>query len=255
MQHGTYSTDRRWWWDGRVWRPVGPAPVTGPPGLFWFFRTPGWARPFLLTACIALLPFVGQMVLYGWYLAARDNLRAGWRVLPRAGFEHLERGARPWLVGLVYGICTVPVYILLGGGLVVGIVERLWVAVAAIVFLLVLYWLGVALLFGFLSAAMFDVTDAGGIGAGLHPLRLWAAAMEDPRSSWRVFGALLLGWLIYLGIAVVTLPVLAFVPFGTLALNLLLPGVMLMAAPAQADFRARTGVRATAVAGPAAGPS
>jgi hypothetical protein len=204
--------------------------------MFWFFRAPGWFRPFLVTGCILMLPIVGQIVLYGWYLAARDNLRAGWQVLPRPGFEYLERGARPWLAALVYALYALPGFVLLVTGLVVAIVDRSGVAIAVLAILLVLYWAAWTLLFGFLNAALFDVADTHGIGAAIHPGRLWAAARADSRSSWRVFLALFLGGLIYLGITVVTLPLLIFIPFGSLLLNCLVPAVYLMAAPAQAEF-------------------
>jgi hypothetical protein len=205
--------------------------------MFWFFGTPGWAGPFFLTGCILMIPVVGQMVLLGWYMAARDNLRRGWRVLPRAGFDHLERGARLWVAALVYVAYALPVFVLLIAGLVAAIAVHASVAIALLVVLLLAYWLAFGLVVGFMDAALYDLADAHGIGAIADPRRVWAAARADAHTSWRVFGALLLGSLISLGIAIVTLPILVFIPFGSLLLNLVTPGVYLMAVPAQADFR------------------
>lgn len=248
MQPPQYSPDGRWWWDGTTWRPVPPTPptpprVTEPPGMFWFLRSPGWFSPFFVTGCITLLPFVGQIVLNGWYLAARDNLRAGWLLLPRAGFQYLERGLAPWVVTLVYGLYSLPVFFLLSLGLAAAIGQESGVAVALLASVLVLFTLAYLLTLGFVSGALFDLADAQGILAAIDPRRLWAAATADTRQSWRVFGALFLGAVIYLAITIVALPILIFIPFGGLALNLLLPGVYLMAAPAQADFNRVTDPR------------
>src|SRR5262245_40488149 len=193
MQGGTYSPDGRWWWDGRAWRPVEPLPPSGPPGLFWFFTTPGWAGPFFLTGLILMLPFVGQMVALGWYLAARDNLRRGWRALPPAGFDYLDRGLRPWVAGLLYGLYALPLFVLLAAGLVVAIVAQAPAAIAALAILLVVWWLTYSVALGFMSAAIYDLSDARGIAAAAHPGRVWAAARADSRNSWRVFGAFFLG--------------------------------------------------------------
>ena len=236
MQQGQYSPDGRWWWDGASWRPVAPPggpPTGGRPGLFWFFSAPGWAGPFFLTGLILFLPVVGQMVLLGWYLAARDTLRSGWRLVPPAGFQHLERGVAPWVASLVYGLYLLPVYLLLGAGLVVAAVNQSGAAIALLAVVLGLFWLASTVTVGFLSGALFDVADAEGIGAAIDPRRVWAAATADARTSWRVFGALVLGGFVYLAVAV---PISFFVPFGALILTLGVPGIYLMAAPAQADL-------------------
>ena len=249
MQPGTYSPDGRWWWDGRAWQPAGQRPPAGAPGLFWFLRVPGWAGPFFLNGLISLIPVVGQMVVLGWYLAVRDNLRRGWLALPRASFDYLERGARPWVAVLLYSLYALPVFILVVAGLVAAIVSQRAIAIVLVALLLAACYLAYVLVFGFMAAAIYDLSDAAGIGAAAHPGRVWAAARADARSSWRVFGAFLLGGLILLGAAVVLSPVLFFVPFGSLALYLFFPGVYLMAAPAQADFRGQA-VPAAAVPGP-----
>jgi hypothetical protein len=237
VQPVTYSSDGQWWWDGQAWRAVEHRPLTHPPGLFWFFRTPGWGGPFILNGLILLIPVVGQMVGLGWYLATRDNLRRGWLAVPRASFDYLQRGLRPWVVALLYTLYALPGLVLLTVGLLVAIVSQRPVAIAVTAAALVAYYLAYVVAVGFMAAAMYDLSDALGISAAADPRRVWAAARADSRNSWRVFGAFFLGGLIVFGASIVTLPVLVFVPFGTMLVYLVLPGVYLMAAPAQADFR------------------
>jgi hypothetical protein len=238
-----YSPDGRWWWDGSTWRPVTPpgSPQNGgPPGMFWFFNAPGWAGPFFLTGLISLIPIVGQMVVFGWYLAVRDTLRAGYRVLPPAGFQYLERGVAPWVASLVYALYFLPVYLVLGVGLLIAIANQSGVATVLAGAVLGLFWLAYTVTFLFLTGALFDLADSRGIGEAIRPAVLWRTATADTRASWRVFTALLVGGLCALAIGLV----LVFVPFGGFALGFVGPGVYLMAAPAQADFN-RPAVAAT----------
>ena len=69
-----FSPDGYWWWDGRRWvalyRPERQAE------LFWWTETPDWFQRVVLTGLIGLIPFVGAMVLYGWFLSLRDHLLA-----------------------------------------------------------------------------------------------------------------------------------------------------------------------------------
>jgi len=254
MRPERYSSDGRWWWDGRAWWPAVYQANTGPPGLFWFFQAPGWTGPFFLMGLLLLLPIVGQMVALGWYLAARDNLRHGWRVLPRASFDHLERGARLWVVGVLYGLYALPLFLLLAAALVVAIVAGSAAAIALLACLLALSWLAVSVTTGFLAAAIYDLADAGGIACAAHPGRVWSAARADARNSWRVYGAFFLGGLVTFGLFIVTLPVLIFIPFGVVLVAFAVPGVYLMAAPAQADFAGATNVGRGGRMEPAAPP-
>lgn len=215
-----------WYWDGGAWRWTVP-PRAERPGLFWFFEAPDWVGAFLLTALIGFIPIVGAMVMLGWYLAARDNLRAGYWIVPPAGFRYLDRGAGVWVAQFVYGAVQLVVELALVILVVFAVVLG---APAAVVVLLALalagVWLLGTLLIGFLSAGIIAVADRHGMGAALTPGRVWAAAGSNAAASWRVFGAYVLGFLIAYGVGVV-------VPFG---LALVLPAAFLMAAPGQAVF-------------------
>src|SRR5581483_10251686 len=56
-----------------------------------------------------IIPIVGQMALFGWMLAALDNLRAGRQELPPAGFSFIGRGVNLFVVYLVYVLALVVV--------------------------------------------------------------------------------------------------------------------------------------------------
>src|SRR5438874_4756959 len=64
----------------------------------------------IVQGLIYLIPIVGWLALYGWMLAALDNLRQGRRELPPAGFGHLGRGVTLFLVLLVYGLAIAAVF-------------------------------------------------------------------------------------------------------------------------------------------------
>jgi hypothetical protein len=70
----------------------------------WPMRDPRWLRKMALMGLIGLIPIVGQMAVYGWMLAALENLRAGRQELPPAGFDHLARGAVLWIVIVVWSL-------------------------------------------------------------------------------------------------------------------------------------------------------
>lgn len=228
MQPGMYSPDGQWWWDGQAWRPATMAgPPMGPPGMFWFFSAPSWAGPVLLNGLILLIPVVGQMVLNGWYLTARDNLRNGVQLVPPAGFNYLSRGARVWVVQLIYGLyvlvpaafVAVPIVVLFSASSTQGLAALL--LVTALLALLVL-----AILLAYLTAAMFTLADARGIGHAANPVNVWQAANANSGSSWGAFGAMLLGGLIGVAIGLV-------IPFAPIFVQ---PASYLMAAPALARF-------------------
>lgn len=82
-------------------------------GWRWFWHVPGWYRASLLMFVIGLIPVLGQVALLGWVMATCDNLRAGRRFLPPAGFGHLERGLAPFVATAGWGAILTLVPLLL----------------------------------------------------------------------------------------------------------------------------------------------
>ena len=218
-----------WVWDGRDWR-IGIPPRQQPPGLFWFLTVPDALGDLMLMMLIGLIPFVGTMVVYGWYLAARDHMRSGYWVVPRATFDHLGRGVGPFVAQLLYGAYSAAVYL----AIVVAFTAAILLHAPAIVSFLV--WLAfipaalaLTLANGFIFGAMIAIADQDGIGAACNPLRTFDVAVANASASWRVFGWYLLGALIGIAIGVV-------IPFGG---ALVLPAAVLMAVPAQVEIAPR----------------
>lgn len=221
-----------WYWDGHSWR-YSIAPRHERPGMFWFFSAPDWAAHFVLTGLIGLIPIVGAINLLSWYLASRDNLRSGYWIVPKAGFEYLERGLRVFVVHLLYTLFTWLVYIFLGLAILVAVLAGApAVGVVSLVVALIATYVAALLTLGFLAAAMMSVADWEGIGAALNPARIWRVAVANPGPSWRVFGAYVLGYSIAYGIGLMGI----FLPFGLVPMFLILPAAYLLAAPAQAEF-------------------
>ena len=141
----------------------------------WPTRDPEWVSKVLLNALILVIPIVGAINALGWMLATLDNLRRGEERLAPADFSHLERGARLFVVQLVYSLAVVMVAALLyvpAFGLAVfsgngnGNPGLLAVALFLYAFAFGVSTLGsLALLF--ITPAYVLATDAGGIGAGL----------------------------------------------------------------------------------------
>ena len=198
MQPTRYSPDGKWWWDGYNWRPVGLPPPQ--PGLFWFFEAPDWVGPVVLTGLIGLIPIVGQMVLYGWLLEARDNLRRGWLAVPSASFSYVQRGVGPVLVGIIYGagflLVLTPIALGIAAAVNYGSPGSAFAVATLLSLLIVMLALTYVVLLFFFLAAILSVSDRYGFAAGCDPSRLWKVATRNATRSWQVAGALLLGSLI-----------------------------------------------------------
>lgn len=226
------SPDGRWWWDGSRWR---SRLVEGELDLFWFMSTPDWFTRILVTGLIGLIPIVGTINVYGWTLTATDMVRRQWRELPPAGFQHLERGVAPFVVGLVYGVVALMVFgILAVAAISIGLSDRGRLAISIAVGLLAVlvslaWWLFMLYVFG----ATIVGSDRLGIGSALDPRRLWAIARANGGLSLSIAGTYFVGSLV---LTIVGLAVGAVVPFGALIANLGLPAVFAAMVPALARF-------------------
>jgi hypothetical protein len=228
------SEDGRWWWDGTHWR---SRAVEGPLDLFWFTSTPDWFQRVIVTGLIGLIPIIGSINMLGWTLTATDMVRGGWKELPPAGFQHLERGVAPFVVGLVYGLVLSVVFVMLAVVAVAfGVSGRTSLVVIGIalgllgILLLVAWWLAALYIF----AALLIGSDRLGIVHALDPQRLYALARANHQASLHVavmYGA---ATLIF---AAIGLTIGIIVPFGSLVLTASLPAVYALVVPTLASFR------------------
>jgi uncharacterized membrane protein (DUF485 family) len=228
------SPDGRWWWDGTHWR---SRAVEGPLDLLWFTKTPDWAQRVIVTGLIGLIPIIGSINLLGWTLTATDMVRGGWKELPPAGFQNLERGVAPFVVSLVYGLLLWVVFVVLAVvAVALGTSGRTELVVVGIVLgvlgvLLLVAWALAAL---YIFAALLISSDQLGIGKALDPRRLLALARANHDASLHV--ALLYGAAI-IGFVVIGLTVGIIVPFGSVLLSAALPAVYAVVVPTLATFR------------------
>jgi len=228
------SEDGRWWWDGTQWR---SRAVEGPLELFWFTSTPDWVQRALVTGLIGLIPIIGSINMFGWALTATDMVRGGWKELPPAGFQHLERGVAPFVVGLVYGLVLSAVFaVLFVLAVALGVSGRtglvlIGIALGLLSLLLLLAWWLAAL---YIFAALLIGSDRLGIVQALDPRRLYALARANHHASLHV--AVLYGAATLL-FAAVALTVGIIVPFGSLLLTAALPFVYAVLVPTLASFR------------------
>jgi hypothetical protein len=195
--------------------------------MFWFTQSPGWLGSVVLTSLIALIPIVGSMVLLGWLLEARDNLRRGLPQVPSAGFSYLSRGVAPWVSLIVWGIYAyVPILIvgIIAGGIAAAVAGGGSGAGGIVGLLAGLIELAVVVVLLYLLSSVIGVSDRDGIGAALNPLRIWRTANANSGAAWRWVGAELLMTLILI------IPLLLVV--GILGIS----AIYLATAPAQADL-------------------
>jgi hypothetical protein len=230
---GLISEDARWWWDGRQWR---SRVVDGRLDLFWFTSTPEWSTRVLVTGLIGLIPIIGGINMIGWALTATDMIRSGWKELPPAGFQHLERGVGPFVVGLVYGLAlTFVVSVMVVFGIAMAMMGHLQLVIAIGIWLLALllliaFWLASLYLF----AAVLIGSDRLGIARAIDPRRLLALARAN-------HGVSIHAALVYAGATIALGAVsgaVSFVfPLSFLLVSLALPVIYAMLVPDLADFR------------------
>ncbi|MGH7761929.1 MAG: DUF4013 domain-containing protein, partial [Candidatus Dormibacteraceae bacterium] len=173
------SQDGRWWWDGTQWR---SRAVEGPLELFWFTSTSDWFQRVIVTGLIGLIPIIGSINMLGWTLTATDMVRGGWKELPPSGFQHLERGVNPFVVGLVYGLVLAGLFVVLAVLSVAFAVSGrtavvvIGIALGLLGLLLLLAWWLAALYF---FAALLIASDRLGFANLLDPRRLFALARAN----------------------------------------------------------------------------
>ena len=227
------SEDGRWWWDGHRWR---TRLVEGPQDLLWFTATPEWFTRVLVMGLIGLIPIVGSIAILGWALAATDMVRQGWKELPPAGFQHLERGVNPFVVGLVYGVVLVfTALALVVVAVVIATSGRAGVALAILIALVVLLLLVAWWLYSlYVFAALLVVSDRLGMAKALDPRVLLKAARANEEISIRVGLTYLVALLVFFAVSVA---VAFIIPFSGLLLSLGLPAIYALIVPSLAGFR------------------
>jgi CDP-diglyceride synthetase len=142
----------------------------------WPVRDPEWVTKLLLVALIQLIPIVGAINNIGWMLASIDRLRAGEEKLAPANLSYLARGARVFVVELIYALILVAVGLVIYlPGLAIAIHQNQGgsnAVLIAVAILLNLVAFGVitlgSLALTFMLPAVILTTDTGGIAAGLR---------------------------------------------------------------------------------------
>ena len=148
----------------------------------WPSRDPEWVTKVLLIGLISLVPIAGWLNLFGWMLAALDNLRAGRRQLPPATFDYIRRGGNLFVVYFVYGLVLAVAFgILFGVGIVIvagtdGEANAVGIPLILLAYALLL--LGV-LGWYLVTPAVILATERGGIGGGLNVARVMAIVGAD----------------------------------------------------------------------------
>lgn len=180
----------------------------------WAFKDPNWLAKMLVQGLIVLIPIIGWMAMLGWMMMAIDNARAGKNELPPAGF-HLERGAAPFFVQLIYGIvlAIIPGILFALGGILSGGNQHS--AVGAPFFGLgYLVAFAEGLLIRFLYPAIFLAVNRRGFAGGLDIQEVWRL------STFNVGNAIIAALIIWvasiiggLGVTLCIIPLIFTVPY------------------------------------------
>ncbi len=142
----------------------------------WPVRDPEWVVKLLIIGLISLIPIAGSINSIGWMLASLDRLRTGDKRLAPGNFDYLGRGARLFVVELIYILVLVAAgLVLYVPGLLIGIHEGRGSGnpgLIAVAILLDLAAFGIvtlgSLALVFILPSVVLATDAGGIVAGLR---------------------------------------------------------------------------------------
>lgn len=160
-------------------------------------KDPQWLGKLIVVGLIGFIPILGQMNLLGWTLASLDNLRAGRYELGAGNFSHLGRGARLFLVLLIYGLMVgVVAAVFYGPGVALTVLNPNS-GVAALGGLLTgvggLIVFVATLGLAWIQPIVYLRTDRAGIGAGLDLPGVVADLRAQPMK------ALLAALLLYVG--------------------------------------------------------
>ena len=72
----------------------------------WPTRDPEWITKVLIIGLTLLIPIAGTINGIGWMLASLDRLRSGEQRLAPANLSHIGRGARLFVVNVVYAVAV-----------------------------------------------------------------------------------------------------------------------------------------------------
>lgn len=157
----------------------------------WPVRDPDWLTKILIIGLINVIPIVGAINGLGWMLASMDRLRSGEEKLAPANFSYLGRGARVFVVYLIYGLALVALGLLPyipaiaiavsqnhtnGNAGLIGLALLLNLVAFAI------FTLG-SLLLTFMLPALILATDRGGIAAGLRVGDVLRRSIANPMNT------------------------------------------------------------------------
>ncbi len=147
----------------------------------WPTRDPDWLTKHLIIGLTLLIPVVGAINGIGWMLASLDRLRAGEERLAPADLSHIGRGARLFVVNLVFGLAIavasaviyVPaVFVFMGEGRGSAIPALVSLGILLSVLAFSVATLG-GLVLNFAMPAIVLATDRGGIQGGLNVAALF----------------------------------------------------------------------------------
>jgi hypothetical protein len=229
----TLSPDRRHYWNGQAWMPVPPAEDTAT----WWSDAPDWMGPVAVNGLTLLIPVVGQMVVYGWVLAARDELRAGRNLVPLASFAYLSRGWRPFVAQLVWGLCCWVALVALGAALGASIGAAAgeggpWGAVAVLLGVLVALAVVAAVVLQLvLVVPVLAICAEVGLAAALHPGYVWGVMRAYPIQVRRGAVIYLIGQILSFGVGLMFFCLLVGGVFCSAGAQLCLAAPLAHAAP------------------------
>jgi len=154
----------------------------------WPVRDPEWAVKIIIIGLISLIPIIGWMNGIGFMLASLDRLRSGEERLAAGNFDHIGRGARLFVVELIYALVVAALGLVFYiPGILIAVSQGHGSAnpgLIALAVLLDLAALGLvslgSLAYTFLLPAVILATDAGGIAAGLRIADIFRRSRANP---------------------------------------------------------------------------